>query len=90
MNQQSLSRLREYFQKQGTVAALLSNSATVTWLTGYSAPIQTSPSPFEGGPGLLWWHAGELTLLLVNFSLCRTGNSIFYLSSHQLFPYHPP
>ena len=66
MNQQSLSRLREYFQKHGTVAALLSNSATVTWLTGYSAPIQTGPSPFEGGPGLLWWHAGELTLLLVD------------------------
>ncbi len=66
MNQQGLSRLRDHFQKQGTMAALLSNSAHVTWLTGYAAPIQTGPSPFEGGPGLLWWHAGELTLLLVD------------------------
>lgn len=75
MNQQSLSRLRDHFQKQGIVAALLSNSANVTWLTGYSAPIQTGPSPFEGGPGLLWWHAGELTLLLVD-SEAVTGRTL--------------
>jgi Xaa-Pro dipeptidase len=45
-------------------AALLSNPATITWLTGYSAPIETGPSPFEGGPALAWCQDGEITLLL--------------------------
>ena len=75
MNQQSLSRLREYFKKHETIAALLSSAANVTWLTGYAPPIQTGPSPFEGGPGLLWWYKGELTLLLVD-SEAAAGRSV--------------
>ncbi len=64
MNQHSLARLRDHFRSRGLAAALLSNPFNVTWLTGYAPPIQTGPSPFEGGPGLAWWRDGELTLLL--------------------------
>ena len=42
---------------------MLSNPWTITWLTGYAPPIQTGPSPFDGGPTLGWWAEGELTLI---------------------------
>ncbi|RCK73436.1 MAG: Methionine aminopeptidase [Anaerolineae bacterium] len=64
MNEISLARLQETLQHKGCPAALLTNPATITWLTGYAPPIQTGPSPFEGGAaiGLLW--EGQFTLLL--------------------------
>jgi Xaa-Pro dipeptidase len=64
MHQENLNRLKEYFLSRGITAALLSNPFNLTWLTGYAPPIQTGPSPFEGGPALGWWQEGELTLIL--------------------------
>ncbi|MBI1879398.1 MAG: aminopeptidase P family protein [Chloroflexi bacterium] len=64
MNQQNLERFRDYLQANGLAAALLSSPFTLTWLTGYAPPIQTGPSPFEGGPALGWWCDGGLTLIL--------------------------
>lgn len=66
MNQQNIDRFQNYLQANGLTAALLSNPFTLTWLTGYAAPIQTGPSPFEGGPALGWWREGELTLILAD------------------------
>ena len=66
MNQQNLERFRDYLQANGMIAALLSSPFTLTWLTGYAPPIQTGPSPFEGGPALGWWREGELTLIVSN------------------------
>ena len=63
MNQINLDRLSDYFRGHGISAALLSNPWTIAWLTGYAPPIQIGPSPFEGGPALGWWAAGELTLI---------------------------
>jgi Xaa-Pro aminopeptidase len=64
MNQQNIARFRDYLQANGMAAALLTSPFTLTWLTGYAPPIQTGPSPFEGGPALGWWRDGELTLIL--------------------------
>jgi Xaa-Pro dipeptidase len=63
MNRTNLDRLIEHLRGHGFTAALLSNPWTVAWLTGYAPPIQTGPSPFEGGPALAWWAGGELTLI---------------------------
>lgn len=60
----NLDRFTELLNRNQIKAALLSNPATITWLTGYAPPIQTGPNPFEGGPALGWWHDGELTLIL--------------------------
>jgi Xaa-Pro aminopeptidase len=60
----NLDRFAEYLKLHQLQAALLSNPATITWLTGYAPPIQTGPNPFEGGPALGWWQAGELVLIL--------------------------
>lgn len=64
MHQDNLDRFQEYLKAQGIQAALLSNPGTITWLTGYAAPIQTGPTPFEGGPALAWWQDGEITLVV--------------------------
>jgi Xaa-Pro dipeptidase len=64
MDEFNLSRFQEVLQNQRITAALLSNPATLTWLSGYAPPIQTGPSPFEGGQALGWWQSGELTLVL--------------------------
>jgi Xaa-Pro aminopeptidase len=64
MNPQALDHLADFCRQQGYSAALLSNPATLTWLTGYAPPIQTGPNPFEGGPALGWHRDGSLTLVL--------------------------
>jgi Xaa-Pro dipeptidase len=64
MHTENLAKLSEALQSQGMQAALLANPFNLTWLTGYAPPIQTGPSPFEGGPAVGWFFNGELTLLL--------------------------
>ena len=64
MNSMALARFAEYCKEQKLSSALLSNPATIAWLTGYAPPIQTGANPFEGGPALGWWREGELTLVV--------------------------
>lgn len=64
MNEAALARLGTYLDVLDLRAAILSNPCTITWLTGYAAPIGTGPSPFEGGPAIAWYRQGELTLIL--------------------------
>src|SRR3990170_4602274 len=66
MNPYALDIFDGYLRAQGIWAALVSNPFTLTWLTGYAAPIETGPSPFEGGPALGWVQAGEVTLVVSN------------------------
>ncbi len=63
MNQANLSRFEQALRSRGCRAALLASPWTLTWLTGYASPIQTGPSPFEGGPALGWWQDGGLTVI---------------------------
>ena len=64
MNYQNVERFNAHLQSLDIGAALLSSPFTLTWLTGYAPPIQTGPSPFEGGPAIGWWRGGELTVVL--------------------------
>ena len=64
MNQTSLERLLAFLEKEQLSAVLLSNINSLTWLTGYAPPIETGPSPFEGGPALAWCCDGEVVLLM--------------------------
>ena len=64
MHQPNLDRFRDFLRARSLSAALLANPATITWLTGYAPPIQTGPSPFDGGPALGWFCGGELVLIL--------------------------
>ena len=64
MNSKILTEIEDFFKDKKLAAVVLSNPATIAWLTGYAPPIQTGPNPFEGGPALGWWHDGKLTLVL--------------------------
>lgn len=69
MNQPSLERLMAFQKMQDLSAVLLSNPASLIWLTGYAPPIETGPSPFEGGPALLWCCEGDVVMLLSDMEL---------------------
>lgn len=58
------ARLEAFLESRSLGAALLSNPGTITWLTGYSAPIESGPSPFDGGPALAWVQGGRVTLIV--------------------------
>jgi Xaa-Pro aminopeptidase len=64
MHPHNLERFTELLSSRGLVAALLTDPATITWLTGYAPPIETGPSPFEGTSVLGWWHADDLHLIV--------------------------
>ena len=66
MNQPAVDRVRLLLRSQRLDAALLSSPATLTWLTGYAAPIQAGPSPFEAGPALCWISSDAVHLLVSN------------------------
>ncbi|MCS7060883.1 MAG: Xaa-Pro peptidase family protein [Anaerolineae bacterium] len=63
MQQANWDRFRDFLRGHGFEAALLSSPATLTWLTGYAPPIQTGPSPFEGGPALAWVRGDEFIVV---------------------------
>ena len=64
MNPYSQERLEDFLKHHALAALLLSDPHSLTWLTGYAPPIQTGPSPFEGGPALAWVAGGQVTLVL--------------------------
>ena len=64
MNNFAIEKFKSFLQEHQCTTALLTNPATLTWLSGYAPPIQTGPSPFEGGPAIGWWCDNTFTLLL--------------------------
>jgi Xaa-Pro aminopeptidase len=64
MNKTSLERLLAFQKTEHLSAVLMSNLNSLTWLTGYAPPIETGPSPFEGGPALTWCREGDVVMLL--------------------------
>ncbi len=64
MQHGNLARLSTFLASRALDGALISDPATVTWLTGYAPPIESGPSPFEGGPALAWVVDGSLTLVM--------------------------
>jgi Xaa-Pro aminopeptidase len=64
MNAYSQERLEYFLQQHSLTGLLLTDPHSLTWLTGYAPPIQTGPSPFEGGPAMAWVAAGQVTLVL--------------------------
>jgi Xaa-Pro aminopeptidase len=64
MDADNVGRLIEYLASRSIVGALVSNTATVTWLTGYAPPIESGANPFEAGPALLWILDNAMVLIL--------------------------
>jgi Xaa-Pro aminopeptidase len=63
MDNSNLTRLNDWLHTHGCDGALLSNPFTLTWLTGYAAPIESGPDPFLGAPALAWVHNNHVTVI---------------------------
>jgi len=50
MHEQQRQRAQAYLQAHRLDYALFASPASVTWLTGFAAPVQLGPHPFGGGP----------------------------------------
>jgi Xaa-Pro dipeptidase len=66
MHAEQRQTVHEYLQAQGIEYALFASPASVTWLTGFAAPVQLGPNPFAGGPPLVWYAGGEWTLIVLD------------------------
>ena len=66
MHAEQRARAHDRLRSRGIDRALFANPATVTWLTGFAPPIQTGPSPFAGGPPLVWYEGGQFTLIAMD------------------------
>lgn len=64
MPREQLRRARDLLCAQHIDRALFANPASVTWLTGVAAPLHTGPSPFAGGPPLVWYEGGRFDLIV--------------------------
>lgn len=66
MHDEQRRRTHELFSSRKIDRALFANPASVTWLTGFAPPVQTGVSPFSGGPALVWYEAGQFTLIILS------------------------
>ncbi len=72
MHEEQRQRAHELLRSKDIQRALFANPYTVTWLTGFAAPLQVGPGPFAGGPPLVWYEGGQFTLM-VQDSLAGEG-----------------
>ncbi len=66
MDEEPRQRAHEQLKARTIERALFASPASVTWLTGFTPPIQLGVSPFAGGPPLLWYASGEWTLVVLD------------------------
>lgn len=66
MHAEQRQRAHEQLKSRGVAWALFANPASVTWLTGFATPVPGGPNPFAGGPPLLWYAAGDWTLIVID------------------------
>lgn len=66
MHAEQRARAHDRLRAQGIQRALFASPATVTWLTGFALPVQSGPSPFTGGPPLVWYEDGQFTLIVMS------------------------
>lgn len=64
MHEEQRQIAHDRLQRAGIAAALFASPFTVTWLSGFAPQIVLGPEPAAGGPPLLWYRAGEYTLIV--------------------------
>ena len=66
MHEEQRQRASELLHARQIDAALFASPASITWLTGFTPPVQTGPHPFAGAPPLVWWDGDRFTLIVVD------------------------
>jgi Xaa-Pro dipeptidase len=59
-------RVAEWLRKQGHAGVLFASPGLVRCLSGYAAPIETGPNPFEAGPPILGIGRDDATFLILS------------------------
>src|SRR5215467_13277493 len=72
-HQTQREQTEEFLKSRGIERALFAHIASVKWLTGFAPPIQTGPSAFLGGPPLVWYEAGQWTLIVMDSQEINAG-----------------
>jgi len=67
MHTEQQQRAHTLLRSRGIDHALFANPYTVTWLTGFTPPLQHGAGPFVGGPPVVWYEAGEFMLIVIDF-----------------------
>jgi Xaa-Pro aminopeptidase len=75
MHEEQRQRAQAYLNTHGLDRALFASPASVTWLTGFAAPVQIGPHPFGGGPALAWYAGGEWTLIVLDSYAAAAQNT---------------
>ncbi|GAB4581864.1 MAG: hypothetical protein Fur0022_46160 [Anaerolineales bacterium] len=68
MHTEQRQRTHDFLRARGLPRALFAHPDTVTWLTGYAAPLQVGPGPFAAAPPLVWYEDGVFTLIVLDFA----------------------
>lgn len=66
MHEEQRQRATTLMRERKIDAALFASPASVTWLTGFVAPVQTGPNLFAAAPSLVWWDGEQFTLIVVD------------------------
>ena len=65
MHQQQRDQTQQRLHERGLSRALFAAPANITWLTGVPLPWRAGAFLYAGGPPLLWYEAGQFTLILM-------------------------
>lgn len=66
MHAEQRDRARELLAARGVERALFAARGSVLWLTGFAPAVNLGPSPFGGGPALVWYAGGAFTMLVMD------------------------
>jgi Xaa-Pro dipeptidase len=66
MQTEQRERAHTLLKSRNINRALFANPFTVTWLTGFYTPPHMGPNPFLGAPPLVYYEAGEFTLVITD------------------------
>ena len=90
MHLEQRQRAQDWLKQHGFEHALFSAPATVTWLTGLAPAVQVGPSPFAGGPPLVWYAGGTFTLVVPDSLAEAAGRAGCLVVTYPAYAYETP
>ena len=83
-------RAHDLLRARGIERALFSTPWSVTWLTGFAAPVPSGPNLFLAGPPLVWYAGGEWTMIVLDAHAAAAERSGCAVHSYRGYTLHEP
>ncbi|MBL8056972.1 MAG: aminopeptidase P family protein, partial [Anaerolineales bacterium] len=90
MHLEQRQRAHAWLRQHGFDCALFSAPASVAWLTGLAPAVQTGPSPFAGGPPLVWYAGGDFSLIVPDSLAAEAGRPGLPVLTYAAYAYQTP